>query len=110
MLAIKSLLRSLALVFAIGLTLVAQAPATQPVATAASVGIARDRLDRLHAAMQGFIDRHEVGGIVTLVAREGKTVDLWAGGHDDIEKNVPMRIDGIFRIASMSKPITSVAI
>ena len=59
--------------------------------------------------MQGFIDRHEVGGIVTLVAREGKTVDLWAGGHADIEKNVPMKTDGIFRIASMSKPITSVA-
>ena len=60
--------------------------------------------------MQGFVDRKEVGGIVTLVAREGKTVDLHAVGFQDVEKNVPMKTDAIFRIASMTKPITSVAI
>ena len=76
----------------------------------ASVGIASDRLDRLHKAMQGFVDRKEVCGIVTLVAREGKVVDLHAVGLADIEKNVPMKTDSIFRIASMSKPVTSVAI
>jgi CubicO group peptidase (beta-lactamase class C family) len=64
----------------------------------------------MHAAMKGFVDRHEVSGIVTLVAREGKTVDLYAVGQADIEKNVPMRSDAIFRIASMTKPITAVAI
>ena len=78
--------------------------------TPASVGIAADRLGRLHAAMKGFVDRRESSGIVTLVAREGKTVDLHAVGHADIEKSVPMRTDAIFRIASMTKPVTSVAI
>ncbi len=60
--------------------------------------------------MQGFVDRKEVSGIVTLVAREGKVVDLHAVGLADIEKNVPMKTDAIFRIASMTKPVTSVAI
>jgi CubicO group peptidase (beta-lactamase class C family) len=60
--------------------------------------------------MQAFIDRHEAAGIVTLVAREGKVVDVHAVGFQDVEKNVPMKTDSIFRIASMTKPITSVAI
>jgi CubicO group peptidase (beta-lactamase class C family) len=76
----------------------------------ASVGISTERLERLHKGMQGFVDRKEVGGIVTLVAREGKNVDLHAFGFQDIEKNLPMKTDAIFRIASMTKPVTSVAI
>jgi CubicO group peptidase (beta-lactamase class C family) len=60
--------------------------------------------------MQGFVDRKEVSGIVTLVSREGKIADLHAVGLADIEKNVPMKTDAIFRIASMTKPVTSVAI
>lgn len=79
------------------------------VAPAAS-GVSSDRLQRLHQGMQGFVDRHEVAGIVTLVARDGKIVDVHAVGLQDIDKNVAMKTDSIFRIASMSKPITSVAI
>ena len=60
--------------------------------------------------MQGFVDRKEAAGVVTLIAREGKTVDLHAVGFADIEKNVPMKTDSIFRIASMTKPVTSVAV
>ena len=105
MLAFKSLMRACVLVVLASLTL-----SGQQAVTPASVGIAPDRLERLHTAMKGFVDRHEVGGIVTLIAREGKTVDLYAVGHADIEKNVPMKTDAIFRIASMTKPITSVAI
>ncbi|HYB94738.1 MAG TPA: serine hydrolase domain-containing protein [Vicinamibacterales bacterium] len=78
--------------------------------TAASAGIARDRLTRLHTAMKGFVDRKEVSGIVTLIARDGKTVDVHAVGQADVEKNVAMKTDSIFRIASMTKPVTSVAI
>lgn len=109
MLAFRSMLRTFAFVALATLTLSGQtaAPARS---TPASVGIAADRLARLHTAMRGFVDRKEVSGIVTLVAREGKTVDLYAVGQADIEKNVPMKTDAIFRIASMSKPITSVAI
>jgi CubicO group peptidase (beta-lactamase class C family) len=75
-----------------------------------SVGVSSERLARLHQAMKGFVDRKEVSGIVTLVARDGKTVDLYAVGAQDVEKNAPMKADSIFRIASMTKPVTSVAI
>jgi len=108
MLAIRSVLRAFALVAITTGALSAQAPAIR--VAPASVGVSSERLDRLHQGMQGFIDRHEVAGIVTLVARDGKVVDLHASGFQDIEKNVAMKTDSIFRIASMSKPITSVAI
>ena len=86
------------------------APATAKAIALQSAGLSSERLERLHAAMKAFVDRKEVSGIVTLVAREGKTVDLYAVGQADIEKSVPMKTDAIFRIASMSKPITSVAV
>jgi CubicO group peptidase (beta-lactamase class C family) len=87
------------------------APVARVAAVApASVGVSADRLARLHAAMKAFVDRKEVSGIVTLVAREGKTVDLHAVGLADIDRNTPMKTDAIFRIASMTKPVTSVAI
>src|SRR5262245_2120328 len=112
--AIKLMMRALALVLLASLAISAEqakppASPAQP-ASPASVGISAERLDRLHQAMKGFVDRKEVGGIVTLIAREGKTVDLNAVGFQDIEKNLPMKTDAIFRIASMTKPITSVAI
>jgi CubicO group peptidase (beta-lactamase class C family) len=83
---------------------------TRSVAPAATVGISSDRLGRLHGGMQAFVDRHEAGGIVTLIAREGKVVDVHASGFLDVESRTPMKTDSIFRIASMSKPITSVAV
>jgi CubicO group peptidase (beta-lactamase class C family) len=90
----------------------AYAPAAQQLPSAApeTVGISAERLQRLHRGMQGFVDRREVAGIVTLVAREGKIVDVHASGFQDIENRVAMRPDTIFRIASMTKPVTSVAI
>jgi CubicO group peptidase (beta-lactamase class C family) len=79
-------------------------------ATPESVGVASARLERLHRGMQAFVDRREAGGIVTLIAREGKVVDVHASGFQDIESRTPMRTDTIFRIASMTKPVTSVAV
>jgi CubicO group peptidase (beta-lactamase class C family) len=83
-----------------------QRPATTP----EMVGVSTERLGRLHRGMQAFVDRHEAGGIVTLVARDGKVVDVHASGFQDVESRTPMKTDTIFRIASMSKPITSVAV
>ena len=60
--------------------------------------------------MQALVDRHEAGGIVTLIAREGKVVDVHASGFQDVESRTPMRTDTLFRIASMTKPMTSVAV
>jgi CubicO group peptidase (beta-lactamase class C family) len=85
----------------------AAVPARGP---ADSVGVSTDRLERLHAAMQQFVDRKEVSGLVTLVERGGKVVDVYSTGEQDIEHHVKMSDATIFRIASMSKPITAVAI
>ena len=85
-------------------------PFALPRGTPESVGISTARLDRLHRGMQAYVDRREAGGIVTLIARHGKIVDVHASGFQDIENRKAMQTDTIFRIASMSKPITSVAI
>jgi CubicO group peptidase (beta-lactamase class C family) len=88
----------------------ARAAAATATATPESVGISTQRLGRMHAGMQALVDRKEAGGIVTLVARDGKIVDVHTNGFQDVEGKTPMRENTIFRIASMSKPITSVAI
>lgn len=81
-----------------------------PSSTPESVGLASDRLSRLHRNMQGIVDRREAAGIVTLIAREGKVVDVHASGFQDVEGRAAMKGDTIFRIMSMTKPITSVAV
>lgn len=88
----------------------AKATYALPRATPESVGISSQRLERMHAAMQALVDGRQAGGIVTLVARDGKMVDLKAFGFQDVESKTPLKTDSIFRIASMTKPITSVAI
>jgi len=110
MIAFLSTFRILVLVLvALAGFVVSAQPPPAPAATPAAVGISAERLDRLHRGMQGFIDRKEAGGIVTLIARDGKTVDVHASGFQDVAAKTPMRTDTLFRIASMTKPITSVA-
>src|SRR5262249_16762862 len=69
-----------------------------------------DRLRRIHALMQRYIDSGEIAGAVTLVARKGHLVHLESQGVMDLESKKPMRNDSIFRLASMTKPITSLAV
>jgi CubicO group peptidase (beta-lactamase class C family) len=86
-------------------------PAAQglPLADPESVGMSAPRLKRLTASMQRAIDEGSIAGAVTLIARDGKIVHYQAIGMLDREKGVPMPKDAIFRIASMSKAVTSVA-
>jgi CubicO group peptidase (beta-lactamase class C family) len=62
------------------------------------------------AALQPFVDRHELAGAVTLVADKDKVLGLEAVGFADIAADKPMRPDALFWIASQSKPITAVAL
>jgi CubicO group peptidase (beta-lactamase class C family) len=89
---------------------VAAAPRPAGGASPESVGISTERLGRLHRGMQEIVSRREAAGMVTLIGRDGKVVDVHATGFQDVESKTAMRTDTIFRIASMSKPITSVAI
>ncbi len=73
-----------------------------------SGGLSRARLDRMHDVMAKHIERGIAPGIVTLVSRRGE-VHIDAIGMQALGGRIPMRRDTIFRIASMTKPITAVA-
>jgi CubicO group peptidase (beta-lactamase class C family) len=74
------------------------------------VGFSTERLGRIHEAVAKHIELKDVSGAVTLVARRGKIVHFEAQGLADIDGKKPMMKDSIFRLASMSKPITAVAV
>jgi len=74
-----------------------------------SVGFSSERLERLHAMMQDVVDKKQIAGVVTILARHGKVIDYRAYGQRDDAANAPMTKDVIFRDYSMTKPITGVA-
>jgi CubicO group peptidase (beta-lactamase class C family) len=81
-----------------------------PHASPASEGMSARRLQQIASTMQAAVDDGKVAGTVTLVARNGRVVHLDASGHRDAEQGDPMRTDSIFRIASMTKAVTSLAV
>ncbi len=81
-----------------------------PVGKPEEAGMSTERLQRIHQAMQRHIDAGVISGAVTVVARHGKIVHLQAHGLMDLETKKSMAPDAIFRIASMTKPITGVAV
>ena len=84
--------------------------ASLPVSKPEDVGLSAERLKRIHPLIESHIDAKDFAGAVTLVARRGKVVHLEAHGLMDIESAKPMRADTLFRMASMTKPVTAVAI
>ena len=81
-----------------------------PTATPESLGLSSERLERIGEVFQGYVDEGRIAGAVGMVLRDGKVayVDEW--GMRDIDTADPLEDDDIFRIFSMSKPITSVAV
>src|SRR5687768_2659167 len=88
---------------------VAQSPVLAP-ASPASAKVSSKRLDRIDQLIQQYIDSGWIKGAVGFIARDGKVVYNKAFGQDDAEKSEAMRTDVIFRIASQTKAITSVAV
>jgi CubicO group peptidase (beta-lactamase class C family) len=74
------------------------------------VGLSTERLGRIGEVMQKYVDEGRLGGAVTLVARDGKVAYLQAFGKLDPTSGAAMPTDGIFRIASQTKAVTSVAV
>ena len=98
-------------------TLVAVSVALLPVGASTLVvgkpeeaGFSPERLARVREAVKRHLDAGSPSGAVTLVARRGKIVHLEAHGLMDVESKKPMPKDGIFRLASTSKPITAAAV
>jgi CubicO group peptidase (beta-lactamase class C family) len=75
-----------------------------------SVGISGDRLTRLNTTMEQYTKEGRIAGAVTYIARYGKIAHFRAYGIGDIENNRPMTTDTLFRIASQTKAVTSVAV
>lgn len=78
--------------------------------TPESVGLSSARLRRLDAGMQRYVDCGQAAGLVTVVARHGRVAHLGVYGQMDLAAARPMRPDVIFRIFSMTKPVTSLAV
>ena len=72
-------------------------------------GFTAEGVQALTTEMQGLIDQKKLAGAVTLLARGGKVVHFEAYGVQDVETGEPTRRDTIYRIASMTKPVTGVA-
>ena len=74
-----------------------------------SVGVSSERLTRIDDLFQEYVDNEWYAGVSAIVARKGKVVYYKASGYDDFKLKVPLKKDAIFRIASQTKAITSVA-
>lgn len=89
--------------------LLAQAPclhAAEPVVTRR---LDSDRLGRLDQSIENYIERKQLAGAVVYVAHNGRVEHLKSFGMQDVESGTKMPVDAIFRIASMSKAVTTVA-
>jgi CubicO group peptidase (beta-lactamase class C family) len=74
-----------------------------------SVGFSSQRLKRLEDMIQQYIDSKELPGAVTMLARHGKLVECKTYGKKDLTSGAPVEKNSIFRIFSMTKPVTGVA-
>jgi CubicO group peptidase (beta-lactamase class C family) len=92
----------------------AQTKPGKPVITQAvtpeSAGFSSERLKRIDTMLQGYVNRERVNGVVGLLIRDGRIAYYKSFGYNDVSAKTPMKRDAIFRIASQTKAITSVAV
>ena len=75
-----------------------------------AVGMSSERLDRLTAALEGYVDDGQLAGAVAVVVRRGRIAYLEAVGQRDVASGSPMATDAIFRIASQTKALVSTGV
>jgi CubicO group peptidase (beta-lactamase class C family) len=92
-----------------GISLGRTAAAEMPQAAPAEVGLSPAILAKVKSVARAQVDKRRIAGAVVLVARHGKIALIESSGKLDLKSGRPMRPDAIFRIYSMTKPITSVA-
>lgn len=101
--------RHLAGLLAAALILPLAAQAEVALSPPESVGFSGSELKAIDGAMHGLVDQGKLAGVTTLVARHGKVVHFDAYGFKNLDTKTPIDRDTIFRIASMTKPVTGVA-
>ena len=84
--------------------------ASLPIVKPAEVGLSAERLERLTRVMQEYTDQGKVAGMVTLIIRKGKIAYIKPFGKLDLAQGTPMPVNAIFRVASQTKAVTSVAV
>ena len=84
--------------------------ATASAYEANQVGVSKERLNKIAPVLEENIKAGRFPGFITAVARKGKVVHFETQGFSDVEKQIPLQKDSLFRIYSMSKPITGVAL
>ncbi|HEY0743554.1 MAG TPA: serine hydrolase domain-containing protein [Chryseosolibacter sp.] len=98
----------------ISLTVVAQAPkpvkTITPAAKPEEVGFSSERLGRIDAMLNDYVKNQQIPGAVVYLVRDGKVAYHKAFGYSDVDKKTALKKDDIFRIASQSKAITSLAV
>lgn len=77
---------------------------------AAAAGFAPETIKQLDAAMEKLVADQDVAGIIWLLAKDGKVATFETAGMGSIEDKLPMEQDALFRIYSMTKPVTGVAL
>jgi len=82
----------------------------RPPARPEAAGFVPSKLKRIDALLNEAVEKHQIAGSVALLIRKGQVGYLHAAGLRDVEARAPMTSDTLFRIASMTKPITSVAV
>ena len=85
-------------------------PSAFPIATPEEVGVSPADLERATAVLQAYIDAGDIPGVVAAVVRDGKLIYFESLGMLDVESRAPMSDDALFRIYSMTRPVTSLGI
>ena len=80
-----------------------------PATKAERVGMSTERLERITQMTQAYVDEGKLAGVITMVARDGKLVHFEAVGNKGADDPRPLEKDDLFRIYSMTKPITATA-
>src|SRR5579863_9975132 len=94
------------LVFGLALSALAAGPFATDKRDPEAAGMNPQRLAQIPVRMKEFVTAGKTAGVVTLVARHGHVASLDAVGFQDLESKTPMRTDTIFRLASVTKPVT----
>jgi CubicO group peptidase (beta-lactamase class C family) len=75
-----------------------------------TAGLSPERLKMMDAAMQAYVDRGQLAGVMTVLVRHGKVAHWAMHGQRDLRQGKPVEEDTLFRIFSMTKPVTSLAV
>lgn len=107
--AVRRVLAACAAILLVAGTVAHAAERVLPTAKPERVGMSAERLQRISEMNRRYVEEGKLAGVVTLVARGGQIVHVDAQGVANLETGAPMRPDTLFRIFSMTKPITAVA-